>query len=414
MSRLSANTKQQRINRHTDQRGMILVVALMVTLILALLGTAFLTTSGTEHQIAKNDQEIVQALYVAEGGLQTALNQMNLTLVPSTPGTIGPGQYTVTVTAVPPPTGQQRIVATGYVPAVAAPRAVKQIAMLVCCSSPFQDALFGLNSVTVSASTTNSYDCAIVDNNGNPVPYGATYTDSNGVTRQNIGSNGDVASNGNITLSGSTAVNGDASTTPGHTVSGSSHVTGTVTTDAVPATMPDVACPAGGYTPSVPSGSGITYDSGTGDLTVSGGSASLTLSAPGTYYFHTVKVQGGATLAITSGGHVNIYIGGKLDSSGGSVVNNSNLPSNLTIWGCGTDTSAWTFSSGNGNAYLGLYAPNHSLTLSGGGDLYGSFIAEGTITETGGTRVHYDECLGRGAMGGKFVPALGSWTELAL
>ncbi len=97
MSRLSANTKQQRINRHTDQRGMILVVALMVTLILALLGTAFLTTSGTEHQIAKNDQEIVQALYVAEGGLQTALNQMNLTLVPSTPGTIGPGQYTVTV-----------------------------------------------------------------------------------------------------------------------------------------------------------------------------------------------------------------------------------------------------------------------------------------------------------------------------
>ncbi len=407
MSRLSANTKKPRINRHTDQRGIILVVALMVTLILALLGTAFLTTSGTEHQIAKNDQEIVQALYVAEGGLQTALNQMNLTLVPSTPGTIGPGQYTVTVTDASTPTRQKRIVATGHVPTVAAPRAVKRITVLVCdatlfaaanlCSSPFQDALFGLNGVTVSASTTDSYDCA----NG---AYGGS----------NIGSNGDVGSNGTIDLKGATQIHGDA--VAGVTVLNPALVIppGTVTNGAPLAAMPDVPCPAAGYTPSVPPGTGVTYpDNCAGCLTVSGGSGSLTLSAPGTYYFNNVKIQGGARLAIASGGHVDIYIGGKLDASGGSLVNGSSLPTNLTIWGCGTNTSAWTFSSGNGNAYLGLYAPNHSLTLSGGGSMYGSFIAEGTITESGGTHVHYDECLGRQASG-KFVPTLGSWTELAL
>ncbi len=391
----------------TDQRGMVLVVTLMVVLILAVLGAAFLTTSGTEHQIAKNDQEIVQALYVAEGGLQTALNQKNLGLAVSTPGTIGTpiiGEYTVTVTNVPPPTGQQKIVATGYIPTQAAPRAVKRIALLVCCTSPFQDALFGLNSVTVSASITSSYDCA----NG---AYGATYTDSNGDVRTNIGSNGDVGSNGNITLSGSTVVNGDASTTAGHTVSGSSHVTETVTTNAAPVTMPDIACPAGGYTPSVPPlGSHSSYVAG--DLRIKGGD-SLTLTSPATYYFHDLEISPG-TLTIATGGHVDIYIAGQLKFQGGSFVNSSGLPSNLSIWGCGTDTSAWTFSSGGTDAFLGLYAPNHSLTLSGGGDYYGSFIAEGTITESGGTNVRYDECLGRQPIGGKFVPGLGSWTELAL
>ncbi len=407
MSRLSANTKKQRVNRHPDQRGIILVVTLMVVLILALLGLAFLTISGTEHQIAKNDQEIAQALYVAEGGLQTAINQLNRGLLPPAAiDGIGPGEFTVTVTDASPPAGQQRIEATGYVPTQASPRAVKRIAVLVCnaawaainrCSSPFQDALFGLNSVTVSASTTDSYDCA----NGG---YGGS----------NVGSNGDVGSNGNITLSGSTQVHGDAITTAGHTVSNPALVIppGMVKTEA-PVTMPDVACPAGGFTPSVPSlGSHSSYNPATGDLKIQGGD-NLTLSSPATYYFHNVTISPGS-LTIATGGHVDIYIGGKLDAGGGSVVNSSSLPTNLTILGCGADTSAWTFSSGNGNAYLGLYAPNHSLTLSGGGNLYGSFIAEGTITESGGTRVHYDECLGREPLNGKFAITPGSWTELAL
>ncbi len=433
MSRLSTTTKKQRINRHTDQRGIILVVALMVTLILALLGSAFLTTSGTEHQIAKNDQEIVQALYVAEGGLQTALNQMNQALaLPPCPTTIIgnggfiAGQFCATVTNTPPPTGQRRIEATGFVPTQAAPRAVKRIAMLVCCSSIFSDfpyALFGLTKVTVSASLTDSYDCAkgayggtdtcnLGSGHCNAQPSITCTTDAQ---CRNIGHNGDVGSNGDVALSGSTLVDGDASTTPLHALPDQTHVTGSVSNTAAPATMPDITCPAGGYTPSVPAGAGITYNSGTGDLTVSGGGASLTLSAPGTYYFHNVKVQGGATLGIASGGHVDIYIGGKLDASGGSLVNATSLPTNLTIWGCGTDTSDWTFSSGNGQAYLGLYAPNHKLTLSGGGDLYGSFIAEGQVTESGGTFVHYDECLGRQpAIGGKYLPGLGSWTELVL
>ncbi len=401
MSRLNADTRKQRRILHPDQRGMILIVTLMVVLILALLGTAFLTTSGTEQQIGKNDQEITQALYVAEGGLQTAVNQLNqgLLVPPATvTGSFGDiGEFTATVTNAPPPTGQQQLVAVGYVPSQASPRAVKQIAVLFQRPPKFLWPIFGGTGITISDGTTDSYDSA----NGE---YGV-----NG----NVGSNGDVKSNGNITVKGiSTVVNGDA--TAGGTVSlqNGGTVTGIITNSATPpVAIPDVACPSGGYTPSVPPGA--NYSSTTGDLTVTG---SLTLPAPGKYYFHTVKVQGGTSLTVESGGHVDIYIGGQLTVSGGSVVNNiSKLATNLTIWGCGTDTTNWTFSSGGTQAYLAIYAPNHNFTLSGGGSVYGSIIVEGTISDTGGSHIHYDEALGRvDGPSGRISLGRGSWTELSL
>ncbi len=397
MSRLNADTTKQRRIFHPDQRGMILIVTVMIVLILALLGSAILTISGTEHQIAKNDQEIVQALYVAEGGLQTAINQLNqgLLVPPATVtdsiGTIG--EFTATVTNAPPPTGQQRIEATGYVPSQAAPRAVKQIAVVFQRPPKFDRPLFGGTGVTISDGTLDSYDSAIG-------PYGGT----------NIASNGDVGSNGNITVKGTTAVvHGDATAGGVVSLQNGGTVTGTITNNATPPTaIPDVACPSGGYTKSVFPG----YNSATGDLTVSG---TLTLPAPGTYYFHTVKVQGGASLAVASGGHVDIYIGGQLTVSGGSMVNNSNLATNLTIWGCGTDTTNWTFSSGGTQAYLAIYAPNHNFTLSGGGSVYGSIFVEGALSDTGGSQIHYDEALGRvDGPSGRISLGRGSWTELAL
>ncbi len=388
-------TRRGRLRR--DQHGMILVVTLLLVTLLGMLGSAFLMTSGTEHQIAKNDQELIQALYVAEGGLQTVLNSLNLGLTPPTTGTIGPGDFTVTVTDAPPPPGQQWLVATGYVPSQAFPRAVKRIALLVASSSPFaKGPIIGDTSVTISSSGgTDSYNSSIG-------PYGGS----------NIGSNGNVLSNGNITLTGSSLVHGDA--TAGDTVSDPTHVTGSSTNGASPISLSNVTCPSGGYTPSVPSGSGISYDPSTGDLTVSGNGKNLTLSSPGTYYFHTVKLQGGATLTISSGGHVNIYISADLNASGGSVLNLSQSPTTLTIWGCGTDTNSWTFSGGSTVTALGIYAPNHPFTLSGGQDMYGALVVK-SFTSSGGSKIHYDEALARMLpQNAKSAIVPGSWTELAL
>ncbi len=388
-------TRRGRMRR--DQHGMILVVTLLLVTLLGMLGSAFLTTSGTEHQIAKNDQELIQALYVAEGGVQTTLNSLNLGLTPSTKGTIGPGDFTVTVTDAPPPLGQQWLVATGYVPSQALPRAVKRIALLVASSSPFNKGpIIGDTSVEISASgSTDSYNSSIG-------PYGGS----------NIGSNGNVLSNGDITLTGSSRVHGDA--TAGGAQPDQSHVEGAALGGQPPFSLSGVTCPSGGYTPSVPSGSGISYDPSTGDLTVSGNKNNLTLSSPGTYYFHTLKVQGGATLTISSGGHVNIYISAELNASGGSLFNQSLSPTTLTIWGCGTDTSSWTFSGGDTRTALGIYAPKHPFTLSGGQEMYGALVVK-SFTSSGGSIIHYDEALARMLpQNAKSAIVPGSWRELAL
>jgi hypothetical protein len=392
--------KKQGILPGTDQRGIILLVVLMVMIVLGLLGSALLTMSFTEDQISRNDQEVVQALYVAEAGVQSTLNQLNLNPAAASPqtGTIGPGQFSATWAAAAPPANQRRIDAYGYVPTQASPRAVKRISVLINrTGSLFPGGLFGKASVDVSGgSGTDSYDSALG-------PYGGA----------NVGSNGDIGSNGNIVLSKiTTIINGDASA--GGTISYGippATVTGTASTGVPAQEVPDIPCPAG-FSPAadIPAGAGITYNSVTGDLEVS--KVNLTLTAPGPYKFHNLIMSGGATLTITVGGHVDIYVSAQYDASGGSLVNTSANPTNLTLYGCGTDTSDWE-SSGGGTSHMAIYAPNHRFEVSGTGTYYGAIVA-GDLILTGGSKMHYDEALGRMAGPvGKYSVLAGTWTELS-
>lgn len=54
--------------------------------------------------------------------------------------------------------------------------------------------------------------------------------------------------------------------------------------------LPDVDCPVGGHTPSMPAHPAVTYDPVTGVLEVNG--APYPMPA-GTYYFHEFKKSGG-------------------------------------------------------------------------------------------------------------------------
>src|SRR5436309_6431832 len=102
----------------------------------------------------------------------------------------------------------------------------------------FTWAIFGQTGVTLSSSTrVDGYD-------SRQGAYDPARADSTG----------DVGTNGNAALNSGT-VWGDV--TAAGTVSNSKNVTGTVTQNAPPFPgMPVVTCPTGGYTPSVPPGSG--------------------------------------------------------------------------------------------------------------------------------------------------------------
>lgn len=60
-----------------SEKGAALVIALLIMGVLLLLGTAFLTISSTETQIAFNQRDSVQALYNAEAGIERAKSYLD-------------------------------------------------------------------------------------------------------------------------------------------------------------------------------------------------------------------------------------------------------------------------------------------------------------------------------------------------
>ena len=69
-----------------DDRGIVLILALLVMLVLSALGGAFLFLSGNETLISRNSQVVTQAFFAAEAGIDTALiNLPNTAAIPETP-----------------------------------------------------------------------------------------------------------------------------------------------------------------------------------------------------------------------------------------------------------------------------------------------------------------------------------------
>lgn len=68
-----------------DDRGIVLILALLVMLVLSALGGAFLFLSGNETLISRNSQVVAQAFFAAEAGIDTALITLpNTAAIPQT------------------------------------------------------------------------------------------------------------------------------------------------------------------------------------------------------------------------------------------------------------------------------------------------------------------------------------------
>jgi len=122
----------------------------------------------------------------------------------------------------------------------------------------------------------------------------------------------------------------------------------------------------------------------------------------GTYNFNSLTLTGNSVLRVGSG-PVIINIAGAalsgnnpaLDLSGGSIVNPTGIPSNLQFYYGG---SRGVNLSGGSQAYATVYAPSAPVNMSGGTDFFGGIIG-GSISDSGGTALHYDSNLTNVAQG---------------
>lgn len=245
----------------------------------------------------------------------------------------------------------------------------------------------------------DSYDSEVA-------PYNLATADSNA----NIWSNGTIDIN-RTTVLGPVGASGNITSANWGTVS----VSGGVTPNEPPAPEMDInACPVTGYTPAaqVPTGAGISYNATTGVLTVSAGAILLLTGSK--YYFSRVILAGNSQLHVNpavGAARTEITVADSLDLRGGTVVNQTNVPTKLGFSSCGSPVPArgWLVSGGAQAAYS-VYAPNHPVTLTGGGTLFGAVVAS-RFTNTGGGVLHYDEALAR-LPSEKLLVQKGTWSML--
>lgn len=234
--------------------------------------------------------------------------------------------------------------------------------------------IWGLKGVKAGSISTDSYDST-----------------SGSYDSLTANSNGDICSGGPITINGSAEINGDAMGGFGYpyTVNGNSaQITGLTTSrvDQVPDTEVDIGDSKYNNDNEL---IGLTDDGrvpfkGTGYHLDIQGTDNLTL-AGGTYYFDSITLGGGSSLTITE--PTKIYVEGSIDATGGTIVNQDQDPSNLSIISFGSAVKL----SGGTNFYGSILAPEADITLSGSGvGLYGAVIGE-TLELKGDYAIHVDE-----------------------
>lgn len=340
-----------------NERGSALILALLALMIITPLGLGLIVLGMKERNTVALWKAKTQVFYIADAGLEQAKVSLGSTETCPTGaqsfagGTVFGGSFATTcVTGSRPASWQVQSVGTSRVPIGAINIWVtRTVSALVQVRSPFARwALFG--------------DEGTVLLNGNPVVTG------------NIGSNGKVIENGNAT------------------------VIGTITQNAG-VTYPTVACPTTPYTSSVVS-SGLVSLVG-GVLTANGAAAAVVLTGPADFYFHSIKMNAGATLTVS--GPVRIFIDGALDTSGGTLLNTTGSAANLLIASCGGNTQPWAVNGGNSALYA-LYAPTNPVTLNGNATITGSIIA-GSITDNGGPSVVWDPSLLDPTIAGNLIGA---------
>ncbi len=89
---MGKNIFQDIISNGVNDKGVALVIALMMLLVLTLIGINAITTTTFETSISGNERIATDAFYAAEAGIQVALNQIPDT-TPISPKKIGENSY---------------------------------------------------------------------------------------------------------------------------------------------------------------------------------------------------------------------------------------------------------------------------------------------------------------------------------
>jgi len=373
-----------------NHKGVILFYVMLISLALVIITVPLIAWTVHEFSWTNRSFMALRALNLADAGADISVWDFVHNNSTGWQGTIsgftdGAGDVMGDIDVNVQSTGMDTyiITSTGFVPNMTNPLVSRTVKVAVFPHPLFNNAAFGINSVTISGNTIlDSFDSSVA-------PY----------STETAGDQADAGTNGELVLSENGLVNGDVFLGPSGTVTGSipAHVTGDMynfgnEVELEPALLPDDF----GNPPNL------------GDLSIGG--LSVVVIPSGTYVYDNISVDGQAVLSlangtriyvqenITVGGQaristnedVEIYIGGDANFAGLGIVNTTGIADNLQVY-CLTDGSTISY-AGNSDFYGAVYAPNSTVYLGGNASYFGAVVGY-DLTMTGNGSFHYDESL---------------------
>ena len=374
-----------------DEKGIVLVLVLALLAVLSILAVAMVSLGRYETRFLVKERQSDAALYIADGGVEYAINRLR-----TEPNFRGPtsdfigngGQFTVSVSTLP--ADQYEVTSTGYVPDATNPQETRTVRSVVNISeeisSVFQNAIASAGDITLSGNA--------VINSDEPAGEGDVYSGGNIILENNATINGDVSAVGTITAS-------------------TGAITGEEVQGADPLDFPEIdrdsyvsEAQAGGTNEGnfVVTGDieiGPLYING--DLEIAGNfqvtltgtvfvTGSVTLQgSPNAYSFsgqETLIADGNITMQGTAGSEVPLVM-----SVSGNVTLQGNISTQGTV----------------------IYAPQGTVTIQGNPDITGVIVGQQVVVEGSATITRQVDLTGYPLPGGgttTITITVISWQEL--
>ncbi|GEM_PF-700097 len=362
----------------TTERGSALLIALLLTGMLTLVAFIAMDNSNTDIALSYNVMNSDRAFYAAEAGVKRSLVALNadpswnegFADVP-----IGAGSFSVAVedSSVTPALADTIIVtSTGLVRDA---QSTIEMTLVPVRFNPFLKALFGDNSVDIKNSMeSDSYN-----------------SDSGAYAGTRTWHDGDVGSNGTITIANGAIVGGGVATSQpgGLSINAGATVYDDTTSTAPRQEVPDVPqtefdwAAAHNQNLSGISGS-FTYNPSTKAFETSG---SVTLSS-GVYYFSSIILKNSASMEVAPGATVMIYVTGDIEMKNSAAMNTAGAPKDLQIYSQGDIVL-----KNSGDIHAVFYSAGGEADLRNSGQFFGAVVARDIVVHNS-AKFHYDRSLG--------------------
>jgi hypothetical protein len=435
--------------RVPEDRAAVLIVALLVSALIALGLASYLNLNLSSTRLAKRTFNSYAALNLAETGTEEAVWSFNRATggAPDAwtgwAGTAAPawrkfadfdfGNRTTGWVKVyvddrsPGASGRPKIIAQSSIASAADTPVTKMLEVTLRRRSAFASALVAKESIVFSGANT-SVDAWNSDPDGNPLTAPVDYTTA---TRTDRGSIATAAVVNSAMLINDAHIWGFVATGGAPPDVG---VNGTIRGADTPAGVPidprriatdfnaafnPVTAPADGTVlASIPAVLGTVGTatrwratqltlSGNDTLTILG---DVTLTLTQSAGADALRVTGNAAINVPAGSTFTLYVEGGVLIAGRGLANANVQPLTCQIWGTNTTTAGQTLQiAGNGALRAVIYAPHGDVRINGNGDVMGSIVAR-SIRFMGNAAFHYDEALANGQGTEPF--AIAKWREL--